>query len=96
MSLAKKVDAVSLTNGSRYIITSLGNKDRAIITRGTFRGYTVVGNVDGLCIELDQSHKELKGKLRVLPSHMILSIDIIDAARPKPQAAEESIERYYR
>jgi len=96
MSLAKKVEAVSLTVGSRYVITSLGNKDSAIITRGTFRGYTVVGNVDGVCIELDRSHKGLSGKVRVLPSHMILSIDIIDAARPKPQAVEESIERYYR
>jgi hypothetical protein len=94
--MAKKVEAVSLTNGSRYIITSLGNKDRAIITKGIFRGYTVVGNVDGVCIELDGSHKELKGKIRVLPSHMILSIDIIDAAQPKPQVQEESIERYYR
>ncbi len=94
--MSKKAEAVSLTPGSRYIITSLGNKDRAIITKGTFRGYTVVGNVDGVCIELDRSHRGLKGKIRVLPSHMILSIDIIDAARPKPQAAEESIERYYR
>ena len=94
--MAKKVDAVSLTYGSRYIITSLGNKDRAMITKGLFRGYTVVGNVDGVCMELDGTHRELKGKIRVLPSHMILSIDIIDAARPKPQVAEESIERYYR
>jgi len=94
--MAKKVDAVSLTNGSRYTITSLGNKDRAMITKGIFRGYTVVGNVDGVCMELDGTHRELKGKIRVLPSHMILSIDIIDAARPKPQVAEESIERYYR
>jgi hypothetical protein len=94
--MAKKVEAVTLTNGSRYIITSLGNKDRAIITKGIFRGYTVVGNVDGVCMELDATHRELKGKIRVLPSHMILSIDIIDAAQPKPQLVEESIERYYR
>jgi hypothetical protein len=94
--MAKKQDAINLTNGSRYVITSLGNKDRALTTRGIFRGYTVVGNVDGVCIELDSSHKGLKGKIRVLPSHMILSIDIIDAAQPKPQMQEESIERYYR
>jgi len=94
--MAKKPDAISLTNGSRYIITSLGNKDRSMVTKGIFRGYTVVGNVDGVCIELDKSHGGLKGKIRVLPSHMILSIDIIDAARPKPQVQEESIERYYR
>ena len=94
--MARKPDAISLTNGSRYVITSLGNKDKAIITKGIFRGYTVVGNVDGVCMELDSSHKGLRGKIRVLPSHMILSIDIIDAAQPKPQVQEESIERYYR
>jgi hypothetical protein len=94
--MAKKAEAVSLTNGSRYIIVSLGGRDRSLVTKGIFRGYTVVGNVDGVCIELDGSHKGLKGKIRVLPSHMILSIDIIDAAKPKPQVLEVSIERYYR
>ncbi|MBM4248898.1 MAG: hypothetical protein FJ149_05605 [Euryarchaeota archaeon] len=94
--MTRKPEAVSLTNGSKYIITSLGNKDSAIVTRGTFRGYTVIGNVDGVCIELDGSHKGLRGKVRVIPSHMILAIDIIDAARPTPQVTEESIERYYR
>jgi hypothetical protein len=94
--MAKKLEAVSLTSGSRYIITSLGNKDRPMITRGTFRGYTVVGNVDGVCVELDGSHRGLKGKIRVLPSHMILAIDIIDAARPKPVVAEETNQHYYR
>jgi hypothetical protein len=94
--MTRKPDAITLTNGSRYEITSLGNKDRALVTKGIFRGYTVVGNVDGVCIELASSHKGLKGKIRVLPSHMILSIDIIDAAQPKPLVPEESIERYYR
>jgi hypothetical protein len=94
--MTKKAEAVTLTSGSKYIINSLGNKDRAIITKGTFRGYTVVGNVDGVCIELGASHKGLRGKIRVLPSHMILSIDIIDSARPKPLVQEESMDRYYR
>ena len=94
--MAKKQDAITLTNGSRYVITSLGNRDKALTTSGIFRGYTVVGNVDGVCMELDSSHVKLKGKIRVLPSHMILSIDIIDAAKPKPLVQEESIERYYR
>lgn len=94
--MAKKAEAVSLTPGSRYVVTSLGNRDRVLVTRGTFRGYTAVGNVDGLCIELDRSHKGLRGKVRVLPSHMILSIDIIDAVRPKPQAPEENVGHYYR
>ena len=94
--MAKKAEAVSLTPGSRYIVASLGTRDRVMVTRGTFRGYTVVGNVDGLCIELDRSHRALRGKIRVLPSHMILSIDIIDAVRPKPQAPEENVGHYYR
>ena len=94
--MAKKGEAVSLVPGSRYIVTSLGNRDRVMVTKGTFRGYTVVGNVDGLCIELDKSHKELKGKIRVIHSHMILSIDIIDAVLPKPQAPEENVGHYYR
>lgn len=94
--MAKKAEAVSLTPGSRYVVTSLGNRDRVMVSKGIFRGYTVVGNVDGVCIELDGSHKGLGGKIRVLPSHMILSIDIIDAVRPKPQAPEENVGHYYR
>ncbi len=94
--MAKKAEAVSLTPGSRYVVTSLGNRDRVMVSNGLFRGYTVVGNVDGVCIELDASHKGLKGKIRVLPSHMILAIDIIDAVRPKPQVQEENVGHYYR
>jgi hypothetical protein len=94
--MARKAEAVALTQGSRYIVTSLGNRDRVMVSKGKFRGYTVVGNVDGLCIELDNSHGALKGKVRVIPSHMILSIDIIEAAIPKPQAPEENVGHYYR
>jgi hypothetical protein len=94
--MAKRSEAIALTPGSKYVISSLGDRDRAIVTKGTFRGYTVVGNVDGVCIELDASHRGLRGKIRVLPSHMVLSIDIIEAARPKPPAPEENVGHYYR
>ena len=92
----KKPDAIVLTPGSMYEIRSLGAKDEPIVTKGTFRGYTQVGNIDGLCIELDASHKELKGKIRVIPSHMVMALDIIAAAPAKAAVPEENIERYYR
>jgi len=92
----KKPDAIVLTPGSRYEVRSLGAKDEPFVTRGTFRGYTQVGNIDGLCIELDATHKELRGKVRVIPSHMVMTIDIIAAAPAKAAVPEESIERYYR
>lgn len=71
---------IVLTVGSKYRVKSIESKDAPQITHGKFLGYTPIGPDDGFCIELDESHKEMAGRIRVIPSHMIISIDIIRPA----------------
>ncbi len=76
-------DYTVLTKGSRYRITSLETRDKPMITHGVFRGYAAIGPEDGICIELDASHAELAGKVRIIPSHMIIAIDVVEQAEEK-------------
>ncbi|HEY5606431.1 MAG TPA: hypothetical protein VIL45_07945 [Thermoplasmata archaeon] len=71
-------EVVSLTKGSRYRIESMETRDRTKITKGIFRGYATIGTDDAIVIELDDSHQELKGKLRLIPLHVILAVDITE------------------
>ena len=87
--MPKKDDkGIVLTVGSQYRVKSLESKDKPLITHGKFLGYTPIGADDGLCIEMDESHKELKGLTRVIPSHMIIAIDIIKAVESEEKKKE--------
>jgi len=88
-------EEIQLTVGSKYQILSLGSKDNPITSTGTFMGYTNIGNSDGICLELDKSHKKLKGKLRIIPSHIILTIDVISIASKDEDKDDETTERSY-
>ena len=76
---------VVLTKGSRYRVTSMETRDKPLLTRGIFRGYAAVGPDDALCIELDSSHAEQAGKIRLIPSHMIIAIDIVEQTEEKKE-----------
>lgn len=80
---------VQLTLGSKYHVRSLASREAILDTKGVFRGFTSVGSIDGIAVELDDSHPELKGKLRVIPSHMVISIDIVEAAKKAEETADE-------
>ena len=71
-------EVVSLTKGSRYRIESMETRDRPKVTKGVFRGYATIGTDDAIVIELDDSHQELKGKLRLIPLHVVLAVDVLE------------------
>ncbi len=71
-------DILSLTKGSRYRIESMETRERTKVTKGIFRGYATIGTDDALVIELDDSHQELKGKLRLIPLHVVLAVDVLE------------------
>src|SRR5256886_3490057 len=71
-------DIVSLTKGSRYRIESMETRERTKVTKGVFRGYATIGTDDAVVIELDDSHQELKGKLRLIPLHVVLAVDVLE------------------
>ena len=94
MKPKKDEPPVTLTLGSKYHVRSLASREAITETRGTFRGFTSVGSIDGLAMELDETHKELKGKMRVIPSHMVLSIDILEAAKTDEEKSEDTSMHY--
>lgn len=80
---------IQLTEGSTYKITSIGTRDKPVVSSGLFKGFTVVGNMDAIVMELDKSHRTLKGKLRIIPTHMVMTIDIVTAKKAKEQKETE-------
>jgi hypothetical protein len=83
----KKLE-IELTEGSEYKITSLGGRDSALETEGIFKGFMSIG-VDeiGLLMELGKRHENMAGKIRIIPLHVILAIDVLEA---KPNVKKNS------
>ncbi len=76
----EKDKKLELTEGSVYKITSLGSRDSMVETEGIFKGFISIGvDETGLLIELDQNHGDMAGKTRIVPLHVILLIDVVDA-----------------
>lgn len=88
-------DDLELTEGSKYIITSLGSRDEPLKSSGKFRGYVSIGNGGALALELDKSHKELSGKIRIIPAHMVLAIDVMKKEKKSDEKETESTSRSY-
>ena len=75
----EKKDKVELTEGSVYKITSLGGRDTMLETEGVFKGFINVGvDETGILMELNHAHGEMAGKLRIVPLHVVLLIDLMD------------------
>jgi hypothetical protein len=72
-------ESVSLTKGSRYRIESMETREKPLLTHGVFKGYATIGPDDAIVMELDESHKDLAGRIRLIPCHMIIAIDVIQA-----------------
>ncbi len=80
---------VVLTKGSRYRIMSIETREKPMVSHGTFRGYAAVGPDDAICVELDASHPDLAGKIRIIPCHMVLSIDVVEQIEEKKEKPTE-------
>ncbi len=74
-------DKIVLTPGSKYRIISMEQREKPLITHGMFRGYTALGHEDAICLELDDSHKEMTGRIRIIPCGVIMAIDVVEAAK---------------
>lgn len=81
-------EAFSMTRGSRYAITSLAARTQPLRTSGVFQGYTTVGTDDAVVMELDASHEEAEGRIRVIPLHVILAIDVLEVAEEEKAEAQ--------
>jgi len=81
--MPKKDESIVLTQGSQYRIKSLESRDKPMETVGIFRGYAAVAHDTALVMELEKKLGEEKGMLRLIPSHMIISIDVLKAEKEK-------------
>lgn len=88
---------VKLIEGSRYRIISIGGRDTSLETEGMFKGYATIGiDEAGLLIDTGEPHGEHQGKLRIVPLHAILAIDILDTKEhEKTDEEKESSDHYY-
>ena len=84
-----------LTIGSKYNIRSLESKESPLLSQGTFKGYTAFGHGDALCIELDETHGDDKGRLRVIPVHMIVAVDVLSVVEDTEAKDPEENARYF-
>jgi hypothetical protein len=88
-------ETFQLTRGSKYRIESLESREKPLITNGEFKGYTVIGHDDAICMEMDDSHGDLKGKYRLIPTHMVVAIDVITAAKDETDKDKEKTSLYF-
>ncbi len=87
MAEEKKRPAISLTTGSTVVLRSGDKGEAPLVTEGTFRGYVSLGGGDqAMAIELDESAgPESKGRIRLIPSAVLLSVEILHQAKPEEE-----------
>ena len=81
---AKKT-AIVLTAGSKVRVRSAGSRDEALVSTGVFRGLVSVGGDNSLAVELDDSVKEEKGRVRLIPLNALLALDVLEAVKAEEE-----------
>jgi len=91
----KTEQKMELTEGSTYKITSIGARDSVLETEGMFKGFISIGvDETGLLIKLSKNHGKLAGKIRIVPLHVILLIDVLDAKENRTKDDYKGISHY--
>ena len=86
---------MELTEGSIYKVTSLGARDAVLETEGAFKGFISIGvDETGLLMELSETHGDLAGKIRIVPLHVILLIDVLTAKENEKKDDEKGMTHY--
>jgi len=76
----KKKSDMELTVGSHYKLYSIGSREQYLTSQGVFEGYVTVGMDEiGLLIKLNDDNEEMAGKMRIIPIHAVLAIDVLEA-----------------
>jgi len=90
-----KENKLELTEGSEYKITSLGSRDSLIETYGVFKGFISVGvDETGVLMELNSSHGDMAGRMRIVPLHVILLIDILNVKENEKKDDNKEMSHY--
>jgi hypothetical protein len=87
---AAKKSTITLPPGSKVRVRSAGTRDEALLSSGAFRGLVSVGGENSLALEMDDTHKDEKGRIRLIPLNAILAIDILEAAKAPEEEKQRS------
>ncbi|MCI4335585.1 MAG: hypothetical protein L3K17_00085 [Thermoplasmata archaeon] len=87
---APKKSPIVLTSGSRVRVRSAGTRDEALISTGLFRGLVSIGGDNSLALELDDTVKEEKGRVRLIPLNALLAVDVLEAVKPEEEKRQET------
>lgn len=94
--MPKRDDAVVLTPGSLYRVRSLESREKPLETVGVFKGYAAVAHDTALVMEVELSTVEGRDRfMRLIPSHMIISIDVLKAEKEEEQKEKDSNAVYF-
>ena len=85
-----KKPSIALTTGSRVRVRSAGSRDEALVSSGRFRGLVSIGGDNSIALELDDSVKEEKGRIRLIPLNALLAIDVVEAVKPEEEKQKET------
>lgn len=76
--------------GSVYRVRSIGTQTEPTTTTGVFRGFTNFGmGGEGVMMELSDDHGDDKGRIRVIPLHMVTFIDVVDLKEENVKKQDE-------
>lgn len=68
----------NITPGSKCVVYISSDHSELEKTSGTFDKFISIGEDLAMVIMLDENHKEMKGKIRIIMVNAISAIDIID------------------
>jgi hypothetical protein len=92
---AKETTEPTLTKGSKWKVISSGGEGKSIVSVGVFRGYVAFGHDSAIGIELDSTHGEDAGRIRVIPCVSVLSLDLISIKQEEEEKDTEERGVYF-
>jgi hypothetical protein len=92
---AKETIEPTLTKGSKWKVISSGGNGEPIVSIGVFKGYVAFGHDSAISIELDSTHGEDAGQIRVIPCVAVLSLDLISIKQEQEEKSNEERGVYF-
>lgn len=76
-----------LTVGSKYLVKSVLTREQVQETEGVFKGISTIGTND--CILMEVAKGPHQGKLRLIPTHMVVCLDVLEAVAKQDKGAKK-------
>jgi len=91
----KKKPEIELTKGSEYRIYSISGREKMLESEGLFEGYITIGVEEiGLLLRLNEKHEDMNGKIRIIPLHAVLAMDVIEMKQSEDDEEDTEMPRY--